>query len=141
MRPELFPETQGRRGLGGKRDDLGGMYVRSAWEANWARYLNWLLSVGDIRSWEYEPETFEFPGSRHGNWFYTPDFKVVNKDGSVEYHEIKGYMDDKSKTKLERMRTHYPHINLKLIDQEAYKAIAKHFCRRLPNWEGRVRNG
>jgi hypothetical protein len=80
-----------RNAKGGFREDLG-LYVRSAWEANWARYLTWLVSLGEIRKWEYEPETFEFP-IRKGSRFYTPDFRVVNRDETVEYHEVKGYLD------------------------------------------------
>lgn len=44
------------RARGGRRADIGPMYFRSAWEANYARYLNWLLARGEIDRWEYEPE-------------------------------------------------------------------------------------
>ena len=30
------------RSKSGRRDDLGGLFVRSSWEANYARYLNFL---------------------------------------------------------------------------------------------------
>lgn len=44
-----------RRSKGGIRPDLG-RYFRSAWEANIARYLNFLQKHGEIESWEYESE-------------------------------------------------------------------------------------
>ena len=120
---------------GGKREDLGGLYVRSSWEANYCRYLNWLVEIGQIVSWEFEPDTFEFVGIKRGTRFYTPDFKIVNSDGSIEYHEVKGYMDAKSKTKLKRMKKYYPDVKLIVIDSDAYKALARDVKNFITNWE------
>lgn len=120
---------------GGKRTDLDDMYFRSAWEANYARYLNWLKRQGEIRGWEYEPDTFEFGGIKRGTRFYTPDFRIENKSGSIEYHEIKGYMDKASATKLKRMAKYYPNIRVVLIDKFAYKDLAKQVQGFIPNWE------
>ena len=118
---------------GGKKEDLG-IYVRSSWEGNYARYLNWLVEQGEIKSWEYEPDTFDFPVKR-GSKFYTPDFKIVNANESIEYHEIKGYMDQPSKTKIKRMGIHYPKVNLVVIDSDAYRALARDIKNMIPNWE------
>jgi hypothetical protein len=139
MTTEQFPQTVSRRGRGGRRDDLGGQYFRSSWEANWARYLNWLKSIGEIRSWEFESKTFEFKGIKRGSRFYTPDFLVTNKDGSQEYHEIKGYMDARSATKLKRMKKYHPTVKVVLIDKGAYVATASKVCGLIPGWEGRLR--
>jgi predicted nucleic acid-binding Zn ribbon protein len=136
--PELFPQTKSRRGNGGKREDLDGLYVRSSWEANWARYLNWLQRLGEVSSWQFEPETFEFPVKR-GARFYTPDFRVVRPDGSVEYHEVKGWMDQKSATKLKRMEKYHPHVKIILIDKETYRQVAVKVGGMIPYWE-RTRN-
>lgn len=135
--PNSFPQTSGRRGRGGKREDLGGLFVRSSWEANYARYLNWLVELGEIESWEYEPETFEFEGIKRGTRFYTPDFKIHNKNGTVEWHEVKGYMDAKSRTKLKRMAKYYPDIKIVLVDKEVYYAIASKVKGIIPGWESR----
>ncbi len=123
----------------GKREDLGGLYVRSSWEANYARYLTWLVEIGEIASWEYEPDTFEFTKIKRGSRFYTPDFKIINPDNSIEYHEVKGWMDPKSKTKLRRMAKYYPEIKLVLIDGDCYHAIAKQVRKIIPHWETRKR--
>lgn len=128
-------EHQYSRTKGGKRDDLDGLYVRSGWEANYARYLNWLLSIGEITAWEYEPDTFEFAGIKKGTRFYTPDFKITNNDGSIEYHEVKGWMDQKSATKLSRMAKYYPEIKIILIDNDVYRAISRQVRKIIPNWE------
>lgn len=118
---------------GGKRDDLG-IYVRSSWEANYARYLNWLKDKGEIISWEYEVDTFWFEGIKRGNVAYTPDFKVTEKDGSIIYHEVKGYMDDKSKVKLNRMAKYHPDIKIIIIGHKEYKELKK-IKQLIPNWE------
>lgn len=120
--------------MGGRRDDLGGQYFRSCWEANWARYLNWLIEQGAIARWEYEAETFEFP-VRRGSRFYTPDFKVWNSDNTIEYHEIKGYMDQRSATKLSRMARYYPQIKIIVIDKSCYGDVARKVGGMIPEWE------
>lgn len=120
---------------GGKREDLGGLYVRSSWEANYARYLNWLIAQGQISKWEYEPETFEFHKITKGNKFYTPDFRITNIDGSIEYHEVKGWLDNDSKVKLNRFARYYPDIKLVLIDKPVYTAIARTMRPLIQEWE------
>lgn len=130
-----MPEVPSKRFLSGRREDLGGRFFRSKWEANWARYLTWLESVGEILGWDYECQEFAFPGIKRGARFYLPDFKVTNRDGSVEFHEVKGYMDQTSQTKLARMARYHPHVVVKIIDREAYTSIAREFRQRLPGWE------
>lgn len=134
--PEKYPQTSGRRGKGGIREDLG-RYFRSMWEANFARYLNFLVSHKQIKSWEYETETFEFKGIKRGTRFYTPDFIVMELSGSKTYYEIKGYMDAPSQTKLSRMERYYPQIKITLVDKDAYYEIARKVGRLIPNWESR----
>lgn len=120
---------------GGKRSDLEDRYFRSSWEANWARYLNWLKSVGEIEAWEYEPDTFEFTAIKRGARFYTPDFKVTNRGGSIEYHEIKGWMDQRSATKLARMAKYYPDVKIVVIEQRLYAEVRRKVSGLLPQWE------
>ena len=133
--PERFPQMRTRRGKGGKREDLGGLFLRSAWEANYARYLNWLIEIGEIAAWEYEPDTFEFEPIKRGTRFYTPDFKITESDGSIEYHEVKGWMDPRSRTQLNRMAKYHPDVKLVLIDKEPYYAIARQVKNFILHWE------
>jgi len=123
------------KGAMGKREDLGGLFVRSSWEANYARYLNWLIGVGEIERWEYESITFWFEEIKRGTRSYTPDFTVHLHDGSVEYHEVKGWMDQKSKTKLKRMAKYYPNVKIILVDKDVYYAIKRDVQGFIPNWE------
>ena len=121
---------QGWREIGGRR-----IFFRSKAEANYARYLEWLRERGEIQSWDHEPETFWFEPIRRGIRSYLPDFKVIEKGGLVRYHEVKGWMDPKSKTKIKRMRIYHPHIQLLVIDQKQYAAIARVMDRMIPDWE------
>lgn len=121
-------------GSGGKREDLGGLFFRSSWEANYARYQKFLVRHGEIKSWRYEPTEFEFPVKR-GTRFYKPDFEIIENDGSVSYHEIKGWMDKQSATALKRMAKYYPNVKIVLVDKEAYAAIKKSVSKMIPHWE------
>jgi len=105
------------------------------WEANWARYLNFLLQRREIRSWKYEPETFWFDGVKRGIRSYTPDFRVIENDGRVVYHEIKGYLDRASRTKLSRMALYHPSVRIQLIDASTYRRNARSLSGLIPGWE------
>lgn len=121
------------RSKSGKREDLG-FYVRSEWEANYARYLNFFQGKGMILKYEYEPDTFWFDQIKRGTRSYTPDFKVWINESNFEYHEVKGWLDKKSQTKLKRMSKYYPNIKIVLIGKEEYKEIKK-WSRLIPSWE------
>lgn len=100
-------------------------FYRSGWEVVYARYLQWLKEKKQIKDWKYENKTFWFEKIRRGVRSYTPDFEIINNDNNIEYHEVKGWMDDKSKTKLKRMKKYYPNIKIILIDEYAFKEIKK----------------
>lgn len=133
--PTILSKNAYSRCKGGIREDIG-IYVRSGWEANYARYLNFLVSQNKIRSWRYEPKAFRFPIQR-GTMEYTPDFEVTENDGSIVYHEVKGWMDVKSKTKLKRFAKYYPNEKLVLITQVEYTEIKTKVGPFIPNWEKR----
>jgi hypothetical protein len=107
--------------------DINGkdIFFRSSWEANYALYLDFLIKAKQIKKWEYEIDTFWFEKIKRGIRSYKPDFKIFNNNGSIEYHEVKGYMDKKSITKIKRMAKYYPKIKLIVIDQYSYKDIKK----------------
>lgn len=115
---------------------IGGqkIYCRSTWEANYAHYLEWRRSREEIRSWQHEPETFWFEKVRRGVRSYLPDFKVVFWDGRIEFHEVKGWMDSKSKTKIRRMKLYHPSVVLDVVDAKRYRALKKQLAGIVPNW-------
>lgn len=118
------------REIGGKRK-----YYRSKWEANYAYYLEWLKTIGEIADWSHEPKTFWFEGIKRGCVSYLPDFWVKDKDGSESYHEVKGWMDDRSKTKIKRMAKYHPTVTLIVIDSKSYTALKRKVAGLVPGWE------
>ena len=121
-------------GLGGYRADLG-CYFRSQLEANYARYLDWLLANGKIYNWVYEPRTFEFP-EKYGPKYYVPDFKVIYADRTHYWVETKGFMDHASKVKLKRFRKHFPAEVLTVVGYDQYNKIKDKLGKTIPGWEG-----
>jgi hypothetical protein len=111
----------------------GTMYFRSKWEANYALYLDFLVKQKQIKGWEYEPDRFVFESIKFGTRSFIPDFKVINNDGKWEYHEVKGFLDGRSKTKLKRIAKYFPNIKLELIDKDYYNTL-KRQCGKLLNW-------
>ena len=126
-----MPANIGRQGKFGniKRGyyNINGVeyFFRSKWEANYALYLNFLIAEGKIKKWEYEKKVFVFDAIKFGIRSYRPDFGIYNIDDTIEYHEIKGYMDAKSKTKLKRIKKYYPDIKIVLIDSKYMKSLNK----------------
>lgn len=120
----------------GKRKDLGNIYFRSGWEANFARYLNFLKANGDIYHWAFEPDTFWFNNIKRGTRSYLPDFKVwETKDSKPYYVEVKGYMSPTCKTKLKRMKKYYPDVEVRLVQKKEYNEIKLKMSGLIPNWE------
>lgn len=117
------------RARGGKREDLNNSYFRSAWEANIARVLNYLQI-----NWQYELRRFYFEDSVDGVLSYQPDFYLPEFDMWIE---VKGWMDEKSKTRLKLFKEQYPeeYNKLMLIDQKRYYELECDY-KFLPNWEG-----
>lgn len=117
--------------------EIGGYkkYYRSRWEANYARYLEHLRMNGVIKSWLHEPKTFWFEGIKRGCMSYLPDFEVIENDGQFVYHEVKGWMDDRSKTKIRRMGKYHPKIKLIVISSKEYKVLEKQCKTVIDGWE------
>ena len=117
--------------------DINGkkLFFRSLWEANYALYLDFLIKQKQIKRWEFETDTFWFEKIRRGVRSYKPDFKIYKNDGKIEYHEVKGWMDKKSKTKLKRMTLYHPAIRIILIEKDAYYDIKNKLGKLLKFWE------
>lgn len=137
LNPAAFQTNPYSRCRHGRRPDLGNQFFRSRWEANYARYLNWLIERGTVARWEYEADTFWFEKIRRGVRSYTPDFKVYEPNGAVHYVEVKGWMDAKSKTKIKRMAKYHPAVDLRVVGEKAYREIERMVGGAIPGWETR----
>lgn len=103
---------------GGIRKDLG-YYVRSGWEANFARILKYLN-----RQYDFEKHTFPLSNGKN----YIPDFYDYKRNC---YYEIKGKFTEDGKDKLECFIKDYPDIKLKLIDYKKYNRLIKYFKNKI----------
>ena len=66
---------------------------------------------------------------------YKPDFRIWENDGSAPLHEVKGWMDARSKTAIKRLRKYYPQETLVVIKEREYMAIARKVHKLIPCWE------
>jgi hypothetical protein len=129
------PHQTYTRGVGGIRADLG-IYLRSTWEANWARYLNLGITKGIIASWQYEPQAFAFPIDADAEVrSYTPDFLVRMADGTEVYHEVKGWLTARYRRAIELMRAVYPEVRLQVFTRREYQQLTRRWRDSIPEWE------
>jgi len=110
---------------GGFRKDLG-HYVRSNWEADFARILK-LYHL----NYEYEPETFKLVKSDKEIMHYTPDFYTKHNN---TFYEIKGWLHDLDKEKMELFQQQYPQYNLVLVSATKFAELSLQY-KDLINWE------
>lgn len=125
---------QGWREVGDKK-----IYFRSRWEANYARYLEFLKQKGEIKDWLHEPQTFWFSKIKRGTLTYLPDFKVIKNDETHYWVEVKGYYDQRSLTKIKRFKKYFPNESLLLIDKVWYKENSKKLSMIIKDWELDIR--
>jgi len=71
-------------------------------EAEYMTVLELRKLEGEIVAWWFERYTLTLSHSRPGvkGQRYTPDFAVMLPDGEIEFHEIKGFRDEKNMNKL-----------------------------------------
>ncbi len=115
------------------------IYARSLWEANFARYLQWLQDNHKIQSWRHEPRVFYFGSIRRGCTNYKPDFYVEVSPNNGYWVEVKGYMDAQSATKIKRFRKYYPEEELRVIDGKWFAQNQPKLKLIVPNWESQDR--
>ena len=114
---------------GGFRIDLE-HYVRSSWEADFARILR--LHHLD---YQYEPKTFTLQKDNK-ILTYTPDFYVPSQN---TFYEIKGWLHSIDTEKINLFKEQYPQTNLVLISATKfaefalkYKTLIKWECPQIP---------
>lgn len=79
-------------------------------EAAYARYLEDLKANGEVSGYWFEPMKLKLADKTT----YSPDFMVMLPDGSLELHEVKGFMRDDANVKLKVAADKYP-FTFKLV--------------------------
>lgn len=116
---------------GGFREDLG-HYVRSNWEADFAR----ILKLKKLE-YQYEPKTFKLFDQNGNELHYTPDFFVPSEN---TFYEIKGWFHEADQNKIKLFCEQFPQYNFVLINTTKfaefalkYKHLVKWECPKIPN--------
>lgn len=78
---------------GNKTKEYNGRYYDSIREATHAEELDWRKKAGEISEIIPQFKVALKIKNKHICHYY-PDFKVIMKDGSVQFHEVKGYSTD-----------------------------------------------
>jgi outer membrane lipoprotein-sorting protein len=98
-----------------QRPEAYGYKFKSKQEYRWATYLSIICRTGNVE-WKYEPKTFEAKKMRWKKLrTYTPDFRVEDDSGSVEWHEVKTSLRQKDVTRFKWFRADYPEERIILV--------------------------
>lgn len=89
-----------------KRVYYKNMYMRSTWEANFAKWLD----LSGIK-WEYESKTFDLGDTTYTPDFYLPEFGI--------WIEIKGWWREASKKKFIVFRRLYQNIDIRVFNRSS----------------------
>lgn len=111
----------GGSGKIGYREDID-ITVRSTWEANFIRYLNY-LGIEFL----YEPKGFVLNDGRK----YYPDFYIPTEDLWIE---VKGVITEERLEKFNLFKNQY-NKDVYLVDPEKYYEIEKEYKDKIDNWE------
>ena len=84
---------------------------RSKWEKAYANHLATRKAAGLISSWAYEPEKLVIGVGA----VYTPDFRVIENDGSITHTEVKGYHREAAIVRIKAAALRYPDRKFVLV--------------------------
>ena len=88
-------------------------------EASYAMSLEAKKRAGKIVLWRYERVTLKLADDTR----YTPDFYVLELDGSVSLIEVKGFMRDDALVKLKVAASQFPEFRFYLYQKGVTKPI------------------
>jgi hypothetical protein len=80
-------------------------------EAAYADHLERRRLVGDVYAWRYEAARWKLGH----DCTYSPDFMVVDSDGRIAWHEVKGFMEDDALVKLKTFAAIHPYFAVVLV--------------------------
>lgn len=75
-------------------------------EARYAGLLDEMMATGAIIRWDFEPEKLRLADGA----YYTPDFRVVANDLTIEFHECKGFMREAAHVRLKVAADQHPYV-------------------------------
>lgn len=75
-------------------------------ETAYYHYLNVLLKSNSIKRFDFEPEKLKLAKAT----YYSPDFRVIKNDNSIEFHETKGFWRDDARVKIKLAAKLHPYV-------------------------------
>lgn len=82
-------------------------------EAAYAVHLEAMRQSGEIDAWDFEPVRLRLShASLEGGQsaWYTPDFRVVATDGTIEMHEVKGRWEEAARVRIRVAADRHPYL-------------------------------
>lgn len=73
-------------------------------EADYAQRLELMLRDGSLLWYGFEAIKLRLADAT----FYTPDFFILNRDGLLECHEVKGFWEDDARVKIKVAASMFP---------------------------------
>jgi len=92
-------------------DEATGM---NAIEKKYSIHLDNLRAEGSIYLWRFECQKFKLATK---TW-YMPDFKVLMMDGTIEFHETKGFLTHEANAKIKICAELFPEYIFRLVKEE-----------------------
>jgi hypothetical protein len=86
-------------------------------EKAYSERLEEMKQKGEILSWRYEAVRLKLADLT----YYTPDFLVVDQEGNVEFHEVKGFWQDDARVKIKVAAEMYPEFWFSAIQRKGTK--------------------
>lgn len=92
-------------------------------EQAWANELELAKRAGEVLDYRYEAVKLRLADKT----FYTPDFMVIQKDGTIRFDETKGFMREAARVRLNVAVDCYPQFRFRLIQKKKGQWNVKDF--------------
>ena len=80
-------------------------------ERRYADHLRNRQLAGEIHSFAYERHNLKLADKT----YYKPDFEVMLPDGAIEFHEVKGFMQEDANVKIKVAAGQFPQFVFRLV--------------------------
>ena len=83
-------------------------------EEKYARFLMDKLNAGEVTLFRFESVKLRLADKT----YYTPDFMVLDRDGMITFHEVKGFWQDDARVKIKVAAEQYPEFGFVAVKLE-----------------------
>lgn len=91
-------------------------------EERYYEHLQQRMRRGEIAAFALKPEKLRLADGA----YYTPDFRVILPDGSVEFHETKGFMREAARVRLRAAAEMHPYTFLLVYAKDREFVVQPH---------------